>query len=148
MRGRRSLGDGRFSRIRHEVAPTASREVVYEFDLIRGLFRHRDDARTDERPPADLRDIESRAEQALISVVATACRLGVSTRRVETPAENLGVTQLSKSRVAAMSRHDHQPVTFWSGRRVGEGRRAVIRLFGNCGRSPSQLVHRLTGRPA
>jgi hypothetical protein len=46
-----------------------------------------------------------RAEQALISVVATAYLLGVSTRRVEKLAESLGVTQLSKSQVSAMARH-------------------------------------------
>ncbi|MFI9825939.1 transposase [Streptomyces sp. NPDC052013] len=46
-----------------------------------------------------------RAEQALISVVATAYLLGVSTRRVEKPAESLGVTQLSKSQVFAMAKH-------------------------------------------
>lgn len=38
-----------------------------------------------------------RAEQALVSVVAAAYLLGVSTRRVEKLAESLGVTQLSKS---------------------------------------------------
>ncbi len=66
-----------------------------------------------------------RAEQALISVVATAYLLGVSTRRVEKLAESLGVTQLSKSQVSAMAKHlddqvaafrnrplDHGPYTF------------------------------------
>jgi hypothetical protein len=46
-----------------------------------------------------------RAEQALISVVATAYALGVSTRRVEKFAETLGVTQLSKSQASAMAKH-------------------------------------------
>jgi hypothetical protein len=46
-----------------------------------------------------------RAEQTLISVVATAYLLGVSTRRVEKLAESLGVTQLSKSQVSAMAKH-------------------------------------------
>ncbi|MGW4659410.1 transposase, partial [Streptomyces sp. NPDC004279] len=46
-----------------------------------------------------------RAEQALISVVATAYLLGVSTRRVEKLAESLGVTQLSKSQVSEMAKH-------------------------------------------
>ncbi|MGW7421776.1 transposase [Streptomyces sp. NPDC054813] len=54
-----------------------------------------------------------RAEQALISVVATAYLLGVSTRRVEKLAEALGVTQLSKSQVSAMAKHlDEQVAAF------------------------------------
>lgn len=54
-----------------------------------------------------------RAEQALISVVATAYLLGVSTRRVEKLAESLGVTQLSKSQVSAMAKHlDEQVAAF------------------------------------
>ncbi|CAL9448945.1 hypothetical protein SUDANB145_02401 [Streptomyces sp. enrichment culture] len=53
------------------------------------------------------------AEQALISVVATAYLLGVSTRRVEKLAESLGVTQLSKSQVSAMAKHlDEQVAAF------------------------------------
>lgn len=52
-----------------------------------------------------------RAEQALISVVATACLLGVSTRRVEKLAESLGVTQLSKSQVSAMAKHLDEQVS-------------------------------------
>ena len=39
-----------------------------------------------------------RAEQALVSVVATSYLLGVSTRRVERLAEQLGIKQLFKSR--------------------------------------------------
>jgi putative transposase len=46
-----------------------------------------------------------RAEQALVSVVATAYLLGVSTRRVERLAEQLGVKQLSKSQVSEMAAH-------------------------------------------
>src|ERR671922_320003 len=54
-----------------------------------------------------------RAEQALISVVATASLLGVSTRRVEKLAQTLGVTQLSKSQVSAMVTHlDAQVAAF------------------------------------
>jgi hypothetical protein len=53
------------------------------------------------------------AEQALISVVATAYLLGVSTRPVEKLAESLGVTQLSKSQVSAMAKHlDEQVAAF------------------------------------
>jgi putative transposase len=46
-----------------------------------------------------------RAEQALVSVVATSYLLGVSTRRVEKLVEQLGVKQLSKSQVSEMARH-------------------------------------------
>lgn len=46
-----------------------------------------------------------RAEQALVSVVATSYLLGVSTRRVEKLAEQLGVTSLSKSQVSEMAAH-------------------------------------------
>ena len=46
-----------------------------------------------------------RAEQALVSVVATSYLLGVSTRRVEKLAEQLGVKQLSKSQVSEMAGH-------------------------------------------
>lgn len=44
-----------------------------------------------------------RAEQALISVVATAYLLGVSTRRVEKLVEQLGIATLSKSQVSQVS---------------------------------------------
>jgi hypothetical protein len=46
-----------------------------------------------------------RAEQALVSVVATSYLSGVSTRRVEKPVEQLGVKQLSKSQVSEMASH-------------------------------------------
>lgn len=46
-----------------------------------------------------------RAEQALVSVVATSYLLGVSTRRVEKLVEQLGVKQLSKSQVSEMATH-------------------------------------------
>ncbi|BCJ64798.1 IS256 family transposase [Polymorphospora rubra] len=46
-----------------------------------------------------------RAEQALVTVVATSYLLGVSTRRVEKLAEQLGVTRLSKSQVSQMAQH-------------------------------------------
>ncbi|GAA0911652.1 hypothetical protein GCM10009558_018080 [Virgisporangium aurantiacum] len=46
-----------------------------------------------------------RAEQALVSVVATAYLLGVSTRRVEKLVEQFGITQLSKSQVSEMATH-------------------------------------------
>ncbi|MBB5825790.1 IS256 family transposase [Micromonospora carbonacea] len=46
-----------------------------------------------------------RAEQALVSVVATSYLLGVSTRRVEKLVEQLGIRQLSKSQVSEMAAH-------------------------------------------
>src|SRR3954464_4636682 len=46
-----------------------------------------------------------RAEQALVSVVATSYLLGVSTRRGEKLGEPLGVKQLSKSQVSEMAAH-------------------------------------------
>jgi transposase-like protein len=46
-----------------------------------------------------------RAEQALVSVVATSYLLGVSTRRVERLVEQLGVKSLSKSQVSEMATH-------------------------------------------
>src|SRR5829696_2310754 len=46
-----------------------------------------------------------RAEQALVTVVATAYLLGVSTRRVERLVEQLGITALSKSQVSEMATH-------------------------------------------
>lgn len=55
--------------------------------------------------PSWLLERRRRAEQALVSVVATAYLLGVSTRRVTKLAESLGVTQLSKSQVSEMAKH-------------------------------------------
>ena len=54
--------------------------------------------------PEWLLERRSRAEQALVSVVATCYLLGVSTRRVERLAQSLGVTQLSKSQVSEMAK--------------------------------------------
>jgi transposase-like protein len=56
-----------------------------------------------------------RAEQALVTVVATAYLLGVSTRRVERLAEQLGVKSLSRSQVSEMATHlDGQVAAFRS----------------------------------
>jgi len=51
----------------------------------------------------------TRAEQALISVVATAYLLGVSTRRVEGLVNTLGIDKLSKSQVSDMAKHLRRP---------------------------------------
>jgi len=57
-----------------------------------------------------------RAEQALISVVATSYLLGVSTRRVDKLVEQLGITGISKSQVSAMAKAlDEQVEAFHTG---------------------------------
>ncbi|MBC2906893.1 IS256 family transposase [Streptomyces cupreus] len=67
-----------------------------------------------------------RAEQALISVVATAYLLGVSTRRDEKLAESLGVTQLSKSQVSAMAQHLDEQVSAFRNRPLDQGPYAFV----------------------
>ncbi len=67
-----------------------------------------------------------RAEQALISVVATAYLLGVSTRRVEKLAPTLGVTQLSKSQVSAMAKHLDEQVAAFRNRPLDAGPYAFV----------------------
>ena len=62
-----------------------------------------------------------RAEQALVSVVATSYLLGVSTRRVEKLVEQLGVTRLSKSQVSEMAKSLDSQVAAWRGRPLDAG---------------------------
>ena len=62
-----------------------------------------------------------RAEQALVSVVATSYLLGVSTRRVEKLVEQLGVKQLSKSQVSAMAQHLDAQVEAFRNRPLDSG---------------------------
>jgi putative transposase len=62
-----------------------------------------------------------RAEQALVTVVATAYLLGVSTRRVERLAEQLGVTSLSRSQVSEMASHLDAQVTAFRQRPLDAG---------------------------
>jgi putative transposase len=62
-----------------------------------------------------------RAEQALVTVVATAYLLGVSTRRVEKLAEQLGVTSLSRSQVSEMATHLDTQVTAFRQRPLDTG---------------------------
>lgn len=71
--------------------------------------------------PSWLLERRRRAEQALISVVATAYLLGVSTRRVEKLATSLGVTQLSKSQVSAMAKHLDEQVAAFRNRPLDAG---------------------------
>jgi transposase-like protein len=54
--------------------------------------------------PDWLLDRRRRAEQALISVVATSYLLGVSTRRVDRLVETLGITGISRSQVSRMAK--------------------------------------------
>jgi len=62
-----------------------------------------------------------RAEQALVTVVATAYLLGVSTRRVERLAEQLGVKSLSRSQVSEMAAHLEAQVTAFRERPLDAG---------------------------
>lgn len=63
----------------------------------------------------------SRAEQALISVVATSYLLGVSTRRVEGLVATLGIEKLSKSQVSEMAKHLDAEVQAWRTRPLDTG---------------------------
>ncbi len=62
-----------------------------------------------------------RAEQALVTVVATAYLLGVSTRRVERLAEQLGVKSLSRSQVSEMATHLDTQVSAFRSRPLDAG---------------------------
>ena len=61
-----------------------------------------------------------------MSVVATAYLLGVSTRRVERLAAELGVTQLSKSQVSAMAKHLDEQVAAFRNRPLDAGPYPVL----------------------
>jgi putative transposase len=71
--------------------------------------------------PEWLLERRRRAEQALISVVATSYLLGVSTRRVEKLAETLGITSLSKSQVSALAKSLDQAVEEFRSRPLDGG---------------------------
>ncbi|MFE3455892.1 IS256 family transposase [Nonomuraea sp. NPDC059194] len=71
--------------------------------------------------PEWLLERQRRAERALASVVATSYLLGVSTRRVEKLAEQLGVTRLSKSQVSVMARELDQMVAEFRDRPLDAG---------------------------
>src|SRR4051794_10195482 len=62
-----------------------------------------------------------RAEQALVSVVATSYLLGVSTRRVEKLVEQLGVAQLSKAQVSEMATYLDAQVEAFRNRPLDSG---------------------------
>ncbi len=82
--------------------------------------------RTGSHFPAWLLERRRRAEQALISVAATAYLLGVSTRRVEKLAGSLGATQLSKSQISAMAKHLDDQVTAFRNRPLDAGPYAFV----------------------
>jgi putative transposase len=69
-----------------------------------------------------------RAEQALVSVVATSYLLGVSTRRVEKLVEQLGVRQLSKSQVSEMATHLDAQVEAFRNRPLDSGHYTFVWL--------------------
>jgi len=70
-----------------------------------------------------------RAERALISVVATSCLLGVSTRRAEKLAGTLGITGLPKSQVSELAKTLDAAVRRWGS--SGPGRWTAART-GSC----------------
>lgn len=77
--------------------------------------------RTGSYYPEWLLERRRRAERALASVVATSYLLGVSTRRVEKLAEQLGVTRLSKSQVSVLARELDAMVTDFRNRPLDQG---------------------------
>lgn len=58
-----------------------------------------------------------RAEQALVSVVATSYLLGVPTRRVERLVEALGIAKLAKSEVSELAKSLDEAVEVFRNRR-------------------------------
>jgi transposase-like protein len=71
--------------------------------------------------PEWLLERRRRAEQALVSVVATSYLLGVSTRRVEKLVAQLGIAQLSKSQVSEMAKSLDQQVEAFRSRPLDAG---------------------------
>lgn len=71
--------------------------------------------------PEWLLERRRRSEQALMSVIATCYVRGVSTRRVEGIAKDLGVAQLSKSQVSALVKHLDVQLDAWRDRPLDAG---------------------------
>src|SRR4051812_33921398 len=71
--------------------------------------------------PEWLLERRRRAEQALVSVVATSYLLGVSTRRVEKLVGQLGIAGLSKSQVSEMAKSLDVQVEAFRSRPLGDG---------------------------
>lgn len=68
--------------------------------------------------PEWLLERRRRSEQALMSVLATCYGRGVSTRRVEGIAKDLGVAHLSKSQVQALVHHLDVHLDAWRNRQL------------------------------
>ncbi|GAB7008049.1 IS256-like element IS1081 family transposase [Nocardioides sp. AN3] len=68
--------------------------------------------------PEWLLERRKRAEQALVSVVATCYLLGVSTRRMDKLVQTLGITGLSKSQVSVMAKELDEHVAEFRTRRL------------------------------
>lgn len=71
--------------------------------------------------PEWLLERRRRAEQALISVVATSYLLGVSTRRVEKLVHTLGIDGISKSQVSELAKSLDEQVAQWRSRPLDSG---------------------------
>ena len=71
--------------------------------------------------PGWLLERRRRAEQALISVVATSYLLGVSTRRVEKLVQTLGIEGISKSQVSELAKSLDEQVASWRSRPLDAG---------------------------
>lgn len=71
--------------------------------------------------PGWLLERRRRAEQALISVVATSYLLGVSTRRVEKLIQTLGIEGISKSQVSELAKSLDEQVASWRSRPLDAG---------------------------
>lgn len=78
--------------------------------------------------PGWLLERRRRAEQALISVVATSYLLGVSTRRVDKLVEQLGVKNISKSQVSQMAKVLDEQVEAFRTRALDAGPYAFVWL--------------------
>jgi putative transposase len=76
--------------------------------------------------PEWLLERRRRAEQALVSVVATSYLLGVSTRRVDKLVEQLGIKGISKSQVSEMSKILDAQVTAFRNRGLDAGPYAFV----------------------
>jgi putative transposase len=71
--------------------------------------------------PEWLLERRKRAEKALVTVVATAYLLGVSTRRMEKLVEQLGIKHLSKSQVSIMAKELDEHVESFRTRPLDQG---------------------------
>uniref|UniRef100_UPI000ADEED4D IS256 family transposase n=1 Tax=Actinomadura hibisca TaxID=68565 RepID=UPI000ADEED4D len=76
--------------------------------------------------PEWLLERRRRAEQALVSVVATSYLLGVSTRRVDKLVEQMGIKGISKSQVSEMSKILDVQVTAFRNRALDAGPYAFV----------------------